>query len=138
MDPLARTYKILGTQSALAKAIGVAPQVVNNWRRRGNVPAEYCPSIERATGGQVRCEELRPDVDWAVLRGTTLSPDDATCDPRTGDDPRAGDDPRKRDEFPDPFGGLGESRTGLDPRDSERRSMNNPTDGLPASVKEAA
>ena len=28
--------------------------------------AEYCPLIEKATG--VRCEELRPDVEWAVLR----------------------------------------------------------------------
>lgn len=32
------------------------------------VPAERCPAIERATNGQVRCEDLRPDVDWAVLR----------------------------------------------------------------------
>lgn len=30
-------------------------------------PAEYCPDIERLTG--VPCEHLRPDVDWAVLRG---------------------------------------------------------------------
>jgi len=28
------------------------------------------PAIERATKGAVRCEELRPDVDWAYLRGT--------------------------------------------------------------------
>ena len=26
--------------------------------------------IESATGGAVRCEDLRPDVDWAVLPGT--------------------------------------------------------------------
>jgi len=26
--------------------------------------------IERESGGKVRCEELRPDVDWAYLRGT--------------------------------------------------------------------
>lgn len=32
------------------------------------VPAERCPAIERATGGAVRCEELRPDVDWSALR----------------------------------------------------------------------
>lgn len=25
--------------------------------------------IERATLGQVKCEELRPDIEWAVLRG---------------------------------------------------------------------
>lgn len=27
-------------------------------------------SIERESGGVVRCEDLRPDVDWAYLRGT--------------------------------------------------------------------
>ncbi len=32
------------------------------------VPAERCPEIERATGGAVTCEELRPDIAWDVLR----------------------------------------------------------------------
>lgn len=27
-------------------------------------------AIERESGGLVRCEELRPDVDWAYIRGT--------------------------------------------------------------------
>jgi DNA-binding transcriptional regulator YdaS (Cro superfamily) len=35
------------------------------------VPAAHCPSIERATKGAVRCEDLRPDVDWAVLRNSS-------------------------------------------------------------------
>ena len=26
--------------------------------------------IERESSGAVRCEDLRPDVDWAYLRGT--------------------------------------------------------------------
>lgn len=26
--------------------------------------------IERHSGGTVRCEMLRPDIDWAYLRGT--------------------------------------------------------------------
>lgn len=30
-----------------------------------------CISIERVTGGDVRCEELRPDVEWWVVRGTS-------------------------------------------------------------------
>lgn len=29
--------------------------------------------IERESGGVVTCEELRPDVDWAYLRGNPLS-----------------------------------------------------------------
>lgn len=28
-------------------------------------------NIERESGGAVRCEDLRPDVDWAYLRGTS-------------------------------------------------------------------
>ena len=28
--------------------------------------------IERESGGKVRCETLRPDVDWAYMRGSSL------------------------------------------------------------------
>lgn len=60
----------LGGQTALAHAVKVKQQQVWNWINRsgGRVPAEHCPAIERATGGAVRCEDLRPDVEWAVLR----------------------------------------------------------------------
>jgi len=60
-----------GAASRLAIAIGVAPALVSQWRTGfRSVPAERCPLIERATQGAVRCEDLRPDVDWAYLRGT--------------------------------------------------------------------
>lgn len=56
-------------QADLAKDIGAHHVVVSQWANgRRRVPAEYCPAIERATNGAVRCEELRPDVDWAYLR----------------------------------------------------------------------
>jgi len=61
----------LGGVVRLSKVIGVSYQLVQGWRdagRRFATPAEYCPAIERATAGRVRCEQLRPDVDWAVLR----------------------------------------------------------------------
>lgn len=51
----------------MARLFGISAQAVCKWR---SVPAERCPAIERATGGTVTCEELRPDVDWAYLRGT--------------------------------------------------------------------
>lgn len=70
MEALNKSISLLGSQSALAKSIGVVPQVVHNWVVRGNVPAERCPDIERATSGAVKCEELRPDVDWAYLRNS--------------------------------------------------------------------
>lgn len=69
MSPLHRAVEIAGGQAALADGIKVSRQVLNNWvRGRVRVPAEHCPAIERATGGQVRCEELRPDVAWDVVR----------------------------------------------------------------------
>jgi DNA-binding transcriptional regulator YdaS (Cro superfamily) len=48
--------------------------LISQWRNGIRpIPAERCPAIERATGGVVRCEDLRPDVDWAVLRGTVTA-----------------------------------------------------------------
>jgi DNA-binding transcriptional regulator YdaS (Cro superfamily) len=70
MDALKKAIDIVGGQAALGKECGVWQSAVSNWIQREKVPAEYCPAIERATKGSVRCEELRPDVDWAVLRNT--------------------------------------------------------------------
>jgi DNA-binding transcriptional regulator YdaS (Cro superfamily) len=33
------------------------------------VPAELAIAIERETAGAVTVEELRPDIDWQVIRG---------------------------------------------------------------------
>ncbi len=62
-----KAIQVVGSQAKLARLMGVKAQHIMNWRLRG-VPAERCPAIERVTHGQVRCEDLRPDVDWAVLR----------------------------------------------------------------------
>lgn len=71
MAALARAIKLFdNSQSKLARAIGgKSTQLVHNWIRRGRVTAEWCPNIEEATQHAVRCEELRPDVRWHVLRG---------------------------------------------------------------------
>lgn len=71
MKTLNDALAIVGGPSRLARVLGVTVQAVCFWRD-GNrrLPAEHCPSIERATGGIVRCEDLRPDVDWAYLRNT--------------------------------------------------------------------
>lgn len=69
MAAIEQAIHILGSVRALSETLGVSAQVITNWKSRG-VPAERCPAIERATLGIVRCEDLRPDVDWAYLRGT--------------------------------------------------------------------
>lgn len=52
-------------RAAIALKLGVTQQTLTNWKQRG-IPADKCPDIEQATG--IKCEELRPDVNWAVLR----------------------------------------------------------------------
>lgn len=71
MNALNRAIESIGL-SKMAEGLGISAQRLSNWANRG-VPAERCPEVERYTtqaGCPVRCEELRPDVDWAYLRGT--------------------------------------------------------------------
>ncbi len=65
-DGINQAIKAAGGLTAFTQAIN-APSVhaVKGWRMT-RVPAEYCPRIERITG--VRCEEIRPDIEWGVLR----------------------------------------------------------------------
>ena len=68
-----RTYidQKRGLAADIARKLDISPVLVSQWAAmQRNVPAERCPSIERVTDGKVRCEELRPDVDWDYLRGT--------------------------------------------------------------------
>ena len=70
-EAIQKACEIAGGQSAMARLLGVKPPSVNEWIKGGRpVPAERCPAIEKATQGAVRCEDLRPDVDWAYLRQT--------------------------------------------------------------------
>lgn len=66
-SPLDRAIKLAGGNTKMARSLGVSgPAVVYQWKQT-RVPADKCPDIEALTG--VKCEELRPDVNWAVLRG---------------------------------------------------------------------
>ena len=63
-----------GDGMKLARDIGVSSVIISQWKTGARaVPADRCPAIEKATGGAVRCEELRPDVDWGYLRATCCS-----------------------------------------------------------------
>ncbi|QLB23339.1 transcriptional regulator [Phocoenobacter skyensis] len=60
-----------GSLAGFAKALNVKSSNLSFWvSNTRQVPAEYCPEIEKLTKGQVRCEELRPDIDWSVLRNS--------------------------------------------------------------------
>jgi DNA-binding transcriptional regulator YdaS (Cro superfamily) len=51
-----------GSQAKLGKAIGKSQNAVHQALKRGKVTAEMAVSIERATEGEVRKEQLRPDL----------------------------------------------------------------------------
>jgi DNA-binding transcriptional regulator YdaS (Cro superfamily) len=70
---LQRAAAVLGGQAAMASILGYTDRrgVWAYFHTDRRFPAEHCPVIERATterGQAVRCEELRPDVAWDVLR----------------------------------------------------------------------
>jgi len=69
MNALKNAVALAGGQTALARLIGVKQAHVWNWLQTGRVPAERCIQIEKATHGAVLCEDLRPDIEWAVVRG---------------------------------------------------------------------
>lgn len=71
MQALDDAIDLFDSTADFARAIGVPSNLPSMWRARGRVPSDHCPAIERETairGKPVRCESLRPDVDWAVLR----------------------------------------------------------------------
>lgn len=58
---LEKAIAVVGSQSALARALVVSPQAVNQWLK-SKVPAERVLEIEGATKGQVTRHDLRPDL----------------------------------------------------------------------------
>lgn len=71
-EALDHAAEILGSMQTLGEKLGVTKGAVGQWKLPGRrVPAEHCPAIERLTGGAVRCESLRPDVDWGVVRASS-------------------------------------------------------------------
>lgn len=68
-----KAIAILGGPANAARVLNVKDhryQTVQSWLKN-RIPAEYCPLIELRTterGTPVRCEDLRPDVAWGVLR----------------------------------------------------------------------
>lgn len=62
-----RAARALGSQNALAIAVGVTKAAVWQWKSEGRkVPVEHCLAIERATNGAVTRRDLRPDDYWAI------------------------------------------------------------------------
>lgn len=68
--PIRRACAVIGSQSELARAVGVTNSMVSQWCTGARpLPLDRAIAIERETGGAVTVEELRPDIDWQVIRG---------------------------------------------------------------------
>lgn len=57
MDSVERAVEAAGGQTALAKALGIKPQAVQQWRK---IPVGRIIEVERVTG--IPREELRPEL----------------------------------------------------------------------------
>ena len=66
--PLAEAIAIAGGITKFARALGLNSHMVAHQWVLTRIPAERCPDIEALTG--IKCEKLRPDVNWSVVRGT--------------------------------------------------------------------
>lgn len=62
-DHVSRAVDLKGSQQKLAEAIGCSQQQISYLLKEADrISAEMAIKIERATAGQVRREELRPDL----------------------------------------------------------------------------
>lgn len=55
-------YYMKGTQTDLARELGLVPSAVHRMGQTGVIPAAHCRKIEYLTGGKVTAEEMRPDI----------------------------------------------------------------------------
>jgi DNA-binding transcriptional regulator YdaS (Cro superfamily) len=71
MDSLRQYIDSLpGRQGELARRLGITPGFVSQWISGVRpIPIQQAIAIERETAGVVTVEELRPDIDWSVIRG---------------------------------------------------------------------
>ena len=58
--------KYFGSQSKLARAMGINPMTVSQWKRKG-MPAIRAAQIERLTNGKVTRAELLPEIFGKTL-----------------------------------------------------------------------
>lgn len=69
MTKVAEAIAVLGGPAKAARALGVSIQAACFWRDGTRTfPADLCIRVEQLTNAAVRCEQLRPDIDWAYLR----------------------------------------------------------------------
>lgn len=67
MNAIKQAIDSVGGITKLAHAIGVGQSAISNMLSRGSSPSPAnCLAIERATGGAVTRQDLRPDDYWLI------------------------------------------------------------------------
>lgn len=68
-------------RDAFARRCGTSVNYLRKAASAGQKLGEsLCIAIERESARAVRCEQIRPDVDWAFLRGTAPMAADQQAD----------------------------------------------------------
>jgi len=63
MHPIEKAILIVGTQADLARALGVDPQLVHQWKTgKRPVALKHVSKINELTRGAVGLKSLRPDL----------------------------------------------------------------------------
>lgn len=57
-----------GAGKTLADQLEICPSQVYRWLSGSKVPPSRCLQIYEITDGQVTPEELRPDVNWTIMK----------------------------------------------------------------------
>jgi DNA-binding transcriptional regulator YdaS (Cro superfamily) len=66
---LLKAIRYFGSQSGLARALGIDPNRVNNWVNRDkHIPYQYAVAIEILTRGKIKREELAPTTNSWLLQ----------------------------------------------------------------------
>lgn len=79
MEKFISFISVYGGTSAVARSLGLAPNVVCNWRTRG-VPIEFAAKVEKLSNGSVMRWDMFPDTwqeIWPELRKRKDAPKEA-------------------------------------------------------------
>ena len=69
MSKIKQAVELLGGPKSAALRLACSEQAISFWVNGKRTPSlETCIAVERETAGAVTVEQLRPDVDWAVIR----------------------------------------------------------------------
>lgn len=61
---------LLGGPAEVGRALGIRPQAVSLWARKGAVPLDRVPEVLRLAdeiGLRLTARDLRPDFDWDAV-----------------------------------------------------------------------